>query len=93
MSLPVEKIRITRDDAFDAFLKEQGVQLAKKPAKLARDVLKKQANDSIERLHSLNDQTKEISKQAAATSIDTSVNLTTKAVVSSAINYLKKSSS
>ncbi len=93
MSSPVRNTAIvTRDDALLRALQEQTHQAAHKQSAPAKAALKTQVEARIEECHSLNEQSKDISKQTVGSSIDTCVDLTTKKTVSAVFNYLKPSS-
>ena len=93
MSSPIGNTAIvTRNDAILRALQEQADQAAHRQSAPAKAALKTQAEACIEKCPSTNDQSKEISKQAINSSIDTCVDLTTKKIVGAAFNYLKPSS-
>lgn len=63
MSLPIGSVAIvTRDDAISKALQEQAHQAAHRQSAPAKAALKTQAEACIEKCHSLNDQSKNISK-------------------------------
>ncbi|QZA58222.1 hypothetical protein [Candidatus Rhabdochlamydia porcellionis] len=94
MSLPIGSAAIvTRDEATSRALQEQAHQAAHRQSTPAKATLKTQAEACIEKYPSLNDQSKDISKQTASSSIDTCVDLTTQEAVKAVFRYLKPSSS
>ena len=77
------------DDDFEERLNVQVNQLAEKPLSRVGYLFKAKASNSINSCNSLNDQSKETSKQISNASIDGCIKLTSKAAIKNTISYFR----
>lgn len=81
------------DDDFEERLNAQVNQIAEKPLSQVGDFFKAKASNSIDTCNSLNDQSKEASKQVSDASIDGCIKLTSKAAIKNTISHFRNKSS